>query len=67
MSAHIVEDLEAAVKLLDEALDKSFAALKLVEPVSKPATEEVERAINAGEQAHDFIARAVRALDGSGL
>jgi hypothetical protein len=67
MTAHLVDDLESAEKLLDEALDKCFAALELVEPVSKPATEEVERAINAGEQAHDFIARAVRALDGTGL
>lgn len=67
MSAHLLDDLEAAQKLLNDALDKSFAALKLVEPVSKHAADEVSRAINAGELAHDFVARAVRALDGSGL
>lgn len=67
MSARLLEDLNRAERLLDDSLDRSFAALHLVDPVSKHMTEEIERAINATENAHDLVARAVRVLDGSGF
>ena len=50
-----------------QQLDRAFAALKLVDPVSQRLTEEIERAINSTEDAHDLVARAVRVLDGSGF
>lgn len=67
MSARLLDDLSRAEKLLDDCLDRAFAALKLVDPVSQRLTEEIERAINSTEDAHDLVARAVRVLDGSGF
>lgn len=67
MAARLVEDLSAAIKHLGNAEDRTLAALNLVDPVSKRLSDEVASAVKAVEHAHDRVARAVAALDGSGL